>query len=195
MHKYGYYSDLMLPLSEERAKDLFLMGVNIFALYPDGTEAEIENIDQIGTHDGLFGIETDEWREYQLPANVQEDMEYTYIPMIPIDRTVALSMFESRFPIVGVDHTVFPPRITSKDEIQKGDIFQATESDYLLYVKGLRIMEERTEIQSMEEFRMIFANHDMYGIYQLRDGEFANKYRFMNYDFIQRQGEDIRRED
>ena len=195
MHKYGYYSDLMLPLSEERAKDLFLMGVNIFALYPDGTEAEIENIDQIGIHDGLFGIETDEWREYQLPANVQEDMEFTYIPMIPIDRTVALSMFESRFPIVGVDHTVFPPRITSKEEIQKGDIFQATESDYLLYVKGLRIMEERTEIQSMEEFRMIFANHDMYGIYQLKDGEFANKYRFMNYDFIQRQGEDIRRED
>ena len=39
LHRYGYQNEGMLPVERERAHELFQEGFEIFALYPDDTEA------------------------------------------------------------------------------------------------------------------------------------------------------------
>lgn len=61
MHRYGYTWDGMDPIEERRrASDLYEEGHAVYMLYPDGTEAEVEDPSEIIEHEGLFGIETAE---------------------------------------------------------------------------------------------------------------------------------------
>lgn len=63
MQDYGYTWTGMLPLTQERAREL--QGeLPIHKLYDDGTEALIENTDELENHIGLFGVEEDDWNRY-----------------------------------------------------------------------------------------------------------------------------------
>lgn len=64
MHAYGYTRDRMLPLREGRAADLFNAGVAVYRLYPDDSETRIEVAAAFEGHDGLFGVEKDDWDAY-----------------------------------------------------------------------------------------------------------------------------------
>ncbi len=70
MYDYGYTSDSMLPLTKERAQELW-EDLQIFRLMPDGTESGLEDAEEIGRHDGLFGVEKEAWKNY-LRAQEQE---------------------------------------------------------------------------------------------------------------------------
>ncbi|MCL2774843.1 MAG: YodL domain-containing protein [Oscillospiraceae bacterium] len=61
MQKYGYTADDMLPLSSNKAIELFDTGHPVFLLYPDNTEAMAFSRDEIITFDGLCGITRDDW--------------------------------------------------------------------------------------------------------------------------------------
>jgi hypothetical protein len=63
MHTYGYGWDGMLPLSKERALEFWHMDIPVFLLYPDDTEAQVDYEEDIENHDGMCGIEYDEWEE------------------------------------------------------------------------------------------------------------------------------------
>ena len=58
---YGYTCDNMLPISSARAVELFDTGHCIFLLYADSTEAMAFGRDEIRNHDGLCGIEREDW--------------------------------------------------------------------------------------------------------------------------------------
>lgn len=65
MHEYGYTWEEMLPLSKDKALDLYEKNLPLYKLYEDDSEALIENDkEQIELHDGLFGIEKDDWQRY-----------------------------------------------------------------------------------------------------------------------------------
>lgn len=64
MYAYGYSWDGMLPLREIRAMDLFHAGVAVHRLYPDGSETLIEDAAALEGHDGLFGVEKNDWDVY-----------------------------------------------------------------------------------------------------------------------------------
>jgi hypothetical protein len=51
----------MLPLSNLRAAELFDVGVTIYLLYPNNTEEMVLDADEIKVHNGLFGIERNDW--------------------------------------------------------------------------------------------------------------------------------------
>lgn len=59
----------MLPLSEDRALELWDAELPIFRLYKDGTEGLLETKEEIFSHDGLFGVERKTWREYLKSQN------------------------------------------------------------------------------------------------------------------------------
>ena len=62
MYQFGYTDgNTMLPLSKERAKELFLQDVPIFALNNDNTEYMVLDTDDLDTHSGIFGVERTEW--------------------------------------------------------------------------------------------------------------------------------------
>jgi len=60
---FGYTHDDMLPLTQERASELFAQDMTVYMLYPDNTEAMVFDGEEITAHDGIFGIDAGEWRE------------------------------------------------------------------------------------------------------------------------------------
>ena len=73
LHRYGYQNEGMLPVERERAHELFQEGFEIFALYPDDTEAMLDDEGELDTHDGLFGIEKAVWEKYHRREAVREE--------------------------------------------------------------------------------------------------------------------------
>lgn len=63
---YGYDSNELLPLTAEKALEFFDNDtVSVYLLYPDGTEGQANDRSDIENHNGIFGVETDEWLRYQ----------------------------------------------------------------------------------------------------------------------------------
>lgn len=62
---YGYLSDELLPLSKERAAELFEQDLTVYLLYEDNTEAMAFDREDIDNHSGLFGIEKADWLALQ----------------------------------------------------------------------------------------------------------------------------------
>ena len=58
---YGYTDDGMLPLTKERAMELFERDVPVYLLYGDNTEAMAFEQTEILNHDGIFGIDCADW--------------------------------------------------------------------------------------------------------------------------------------
>ena len=67
---YGYTDDAMLPLTKERAMELFERDVPVYLLYGDNTEAMAFEQTEILNHDGIFGIDRADWEavKEQLPV-------------------------------------------------------------------------------------------------------------------------------
>ena len=58
---YGYTDDAMLPLTKERAMELFERDVPVYLLYGGNTEAMAFEQTEILNHDGIFGIDRADW--------------------------------------------------------------------------------------------------------------------------------------
>ena len=62
MYQFGYTDgNTMLPLSKERARELFLQDVPIFVLNSDNTEYMVLDTSDLDAHSGIFGVERAEW--------------------------------------------------------------------------------------------------------------------------------------
>ena len=64
-NSYAYLDDEMLPLSKERATELFKKDLPVFLLYEDDSEAMAFNRKDIDNHNGIFGIERISWIDQQ----------------------------------------------------------------------------------------------------------------------------------
>ena len=60
-NSYGYLDDEMLPLSRERAAELFEQDLTVYLLYEDDTEAMAFDRKDIDNHSGIFGIQRTDW--------------------------------------------------------------------------------------------------------------------------------------
>ncbi|MCL2774875.1 MAG: DUF3849 domain-containing protein [Oscillospiraceae bacterium] len=65
MNLYGYTDDTMFPLTIDRAVELYNQDHTVYLLYPDNTEAMAFDLSEIKNHEGIFGIERDEWLNTQ----------------------------------------------------------------------------------------------------------------------------------
>ena len=64
MKESGYIKEEVYPLRYFRAKLLYDMGLPIFMLYPDNTERQAKNRQELGDHDWLYGIPKLAWQEF-----------------------------------------------------------------------------------------------------------------------------------
>ena len=74
MHEYGYTWEEMLPLTKETALELFDRDLAVYQLHKDGSEALIEDKEQITGHDGIFGIEKGDWENERELRSIQEEL-------------------------------------------------------------------------------------------------------------------------
>ena len=75
MHDYGYKWEEMLPLTKEKAAELFKEDVAVYQLHVDGSETVIEDMEELEGHGGLFGIEKGDWERYVERQSMREELE------------------------------------------------------------------------------------------------------------------------
>ena len=75
MHEYGYSWNEMLPLTKDKAVELFGEDVTIYQLHVDGSETLIEDRDDLEKHEGLFGVEKDDWSAFLEHQSMKKELE------------------------------------------------------------------------------------------------------------------------
>ena len=75
MHEYGYSWNEMLPLTKDKASELFGEDVSVYQLHADGSETLVEDRAALQAHDGLFGVEKDDWSAYLEFQSMKQELE------------------------------------------------------------------------------------------------------------------------
>lgn len=76
-NSYGYLDDEMLPLSRERATELFEQDLTVYLLYEDNTEAMAFDRKDIDNHDGIFGMERGDWTAFKDFEEIKESENFS----------------------------------------------------------------------------------------------------------------------
>ena len=74
MQEYGYTWNEMLPLTQERALELFDDDLPVYLLHTDGSETTVSDRKQITEHDGMCGIEKGDWLNERKLQMMQEEL-------------------------------------------------------------------------------------------------------------------------
>lgn len=74
MQEYGYTWNEMLPLTQERALELFDGDLPVYLLHTDGSETTVSDRKQIVEHDGMCGIEKGDWQNERKLRMMQEEL-------------------------------------------------------------------------------------------------------------------------
>lgn len=74
MQEYGYTWNEMLPLTQERALELFDGDLPVYLLHTDGSESTVADRKQILEHDGMCGIEKEDWQNERKLRMMQEEL-------------------------------------------------------------------------------------------------------------------------
>ena len=140
MHEYGYLWNEMLPLTKERASELFEEGMEVYLLHSDGSETLAEDWGAVQGHDGLFGVEQGDWSAY-LEQGLEEDA--------PSREMQLLYGNESRFGIYQL-----------KDTEETRD-FRFMAMDYL-EMKGIPVSKENYTLVYTGELKEGMSLEDIY---------------------------------
>ena len=125
MHEYGYSWDEMLPLTKDRATELFREDVSVYQLHADGSETLVEDRAALQGHDGLFGVEKNDWNAYKEYQSMKQELE---------------------------------------------------------------------DSEPNREAQLLYGSEGRYGIYQLKDSGETRDIRFMDMDYLEREGIPVSRE-
>ena len=74
MREYGYTWNEMLPLTQEKALELFDHDLPVYLLHNDGSETTVEDREQITEHEGIFGIEKGDWENERKLRSIQAEL-------------------------------------------------------------------------------------------------------------------------
>ena len=74
---YGYTEDDMLPVSKDKAIELYEKDFTVYMLYDDNSEGMAFERDDIDGHIGMFGINREEWEQSQEYLSLIEGHEVT----------------------------------------------------------------------------------------------------------------------
>ena len=74
MQEYGYTWNEMFPLTQERAIELFDHDLPVYLLHTDGSETTVSDRKQITEHDGMCGIEKEDWMNERKIQMMQEEL-------------------------------------------------------------------------------------------------------------------------
>lgn len=147
MHEYGYSWDEMLPLTKERASELF-EDVAVYQLHTDGSETLIEDGEKLQEHEGLFGVEKGDWSAYLEKQEMKQELEDS----LPNREAQLLYGKESRYGIYQLKNTeeTRDIRFMEMDYLERKGIPVSKEHYELVYT------EELTEGMSLEDIYIKF---------------------------------------
>lgn len=196
MREYGYQWNEMLPLTQEKALELFVHDLHVYLLHTDGTESLAESRERIEEHEGIFGVEKETWNKalkqqtkITLILMDEQEREYTYpYPVVAVDieemggdRT---AVFKTSEPISDTDVAEIHNAFYGTDlefEIEKELGITWVES--INYEDGSVITPEMARKE-----QLLYASTDKYGIYQLKPNLELDSLRFEGTESLKRMG-------
>lgn len=144
MHEYGYSWNEMLPLTKDKATELFGEDVAVYQLHEDGSETLIEDSEELKEHKGIFGVEKDDWSAYLEHQSMKQELEES-----PANREAQLLLgSEDRFGIYQLKDTEEARDIhfMGMDYLESKGIAVTRENYDLLYTAPL---EEDTSLEDI----------------------------------------------
>lgn len=199
---YGYTADDMVPLRKEAALEYHRTGSKIYCLESDGSKGEYASREMIQAHDGLFGMEVQEW---QRRNDYDREDDYNYgedfgnplqEPMRVVDRDEALRFYDAGANIYLITTFSRPVPAIERMEIERGsEHYQLPSTEWERFHNLEWEMKKYPQIQSLREADLLLGTGRTFGIYQIRDGSAGEAYAFMNMNFIENHGLQIRKED
>lgn len=196
MREYGYQWNEMLPLTQEKALELFEHDLHVYLLHTDGTESLAESRERIEEHEGIFGVEKETWNKalkqqtkITLILMDEQEREYTYpYPVVAVDieemggdRT---AVFKTSEPISDTDVAEIHNAFYGTDlefEIEKELGITWVES--INYEDGSVITPEMARKE-----QLLYASTDKYGIYQLKPNLELDSLHFEGTESLKRMG-------
>ena len=195
---YGYTADDMFPLRQEMALELHRVGEKVYCLQSDGSHGDYASREMILEHEGLYGIEKEAWQRMQEQGD-EIDFEETGLyqpPMTDLDRDEALRMFDEGETVFLITTYPRPIAVRERMEIERGPEYYQMEREDVELVRTLeKRMQEFPKIKSLKEAKLLLGTENRYGIYQIKDGSPGREYEFMDLNFIERHGYQIKKED
>ena len=174
------------------------VGEKVYCLQPDGTHGEYASQEMILGHEGLFGIEKEAWQRImeQDDERDYEEMGFYKEPMTDLDKEEALKMYDAGEKVYLI--TTFPSPIAVRErmEIERGPEHYQMEREAVERIRRLeQRMQEYPQIRSLKEAKLLLGSENRYGIYQIIDESPGREYEFMDMDFIERHGYQVKKED
>lgn len=195
---YGYTADDMFPLRQEMALELHRVGEKVYCLQSEGTHGDYASREMILEHEGLYGIEKDAWQRMQEQED-EIDFEEAGLyqpPMTDIERDEALRMFDAGETVFLVTTYSRPIAVRKRMEIERGPERYQMEREDVERIRTLeKRMQEYPQITSLKEAKLLLETENRYGIYQIIDGSPGREYEFMDLNFIERHGYQVKKED
>ena len=195
---YGYTADDMFPLRQEMALELHRVGEKVYCLQSDGSHGDYASREMILEHEGLYGIEKDAWQRMQEQED-EIDFEEAGLyqpPMTDLDRDEALRMFDAGETVFLVTTYPRPIAVRERMEIERGPEHYQMEREDVERIRTLeKRMQEYPQIKSLKEAKLLLGIENRYGIYQIIDSSPGREYEFMDMNFIERHGYQVKKED
>ena len=151
MNAYGYTDSDMLPLSKERALELFVRDVPIYMLYEGNTEAMAFEPEDIALFSGCFGITREDWdaiKDEVPPMNlelIKQKRERAFLES-PGD---AYAIYQLKS-----DDSTADIRFMNSEYLQKKGIEPQYENYELVYTGALT--KDGNQIEKLEDLYRIF---------------------------------------
>ncbi len=198
LKRYGYTADDMFPLRQEMALELHRVGEKVYCLQSDGSHGDYASREMILEHEGLYGIEKEAWQRMQEQED-EIDFEEAGLyqpPMIDLDRNEALRMFDAGETVYLITTYPRPIAVRERMEIERGPEHYQMEREEVERIRTLeKRMQEYPQIKSLKEAKLLLGTENRYGIYQIIDSSPGREYEFMDLNFIERHGYQVRKED
>ena len=195
---YGYTADDMFPLRQEMALELHRVGEKVYCLQSDGSHGDYASREMILEHEGLYGIEKEAWQRMQEQED-EIDFEEAGLyqpPMTDLDRDEALGMFDAGETVFLVTTYQRPIAVRERMEIERGPEHYQMEREDVERIRTLeKRMQDYPQIKSLKEAKLLLGTENRYGIYQIIDDSPGREYEFMDLNFIERHGYQVKKED
>lgn len=154
MREYGYTWNEMLPLTQEKALELFDHDLPVYLLHNDGSETTVEDRKQITEHEGIFGIEKGDWENERKFRSMQaelSDSEINKEAQLLYGNSDKYGIYQLKHN-PELDHLRFEGTESLKRMGITKDNFDAIipENYELIYVGNLSELQEQTQDETLE---------------------------------------------
>ena len=154
MREYGYTWNEMLPLTQEKALELFDHDLPVYLLHNDGSETTVEDRKQIKEHKGIFGIEKGDWENERKLRSMQAELSDNKInkeAQLLYGSSDKYGIYQLKHN-PELDHLRFEGTESLKRMGITKDNFDAIkpENYELIYVGNLSELQEQTEGEMLE---------------------------------------------